>query len=74
MIEEVLYGEKDPVRNYWSWMWEGGTFRQLMKNIWTGLWVTALITFHIVETGMILVLGWAFREIYLGAKAGNKPI
>lgn len=68
MIDIVLDGEEDPVRNYYNWMTKGGNLMKIMKTIWTGIWLTGLLTFHLVETFMVLVLGHAARETWIGMK------
>jgi len=74
MIDKVLYGEQDPFRNYYNWLKEGAAYESVVKFLFTGVWVTSLVTFHFVETFIFLVLGWSFREIYLGVKTNPEAV
>lgn len=52
--QENSYG---PIMKYVNWISSGNIIYVAAKILWTGWWLTALLTFNFIETGVLLVVG-----------------
>lgn len=66
MIDVFIGGKGNVVQNYYNWMLEGSLPTVVLKVIFTGIWITALLTFNFFYTFLIFVLAHSVREFYIG--------
>lgn len=57
MEEEESYEPESLPETYFSWVFSGNIFFVLSKLVWTGMWVTAGLTFQITEFIILMVIG-----------------